>query len=96
MRLTFKLTPADLQDGSWLRVRERRRLPRLLLFACGLILWAATAWLYRSTARINWTFAAFGLVCFVWEDGLFRLLSSIRLTNGAPSLNGMDPPAKML
>lgn len=28
--------------------------------------------------------------------GLFKLLSSIRLTNGAPSLNGMDPPAKML
>ena len=28
--------------------------------------------------------------------GLLKLLSSIRLTNGAPSLNGMDPPAKML
>ena len=28
--------------------------------------------------------------------GLAKLLSSIRLTNGAPSLNGMDPPAKML
>ena len=28
--------------------------------------------------------------------GLFKLMSSIRLTNGAPSLNGMDPPAKML
>ncbi|MCA3561686.1 MAG: FGGY-family carbohydrate kinase [Aestuariivirga sp.] len=28
--------------------------------------------------------------------GLFKLLNSIRLTNGAPSLNGMDPPAKML
>ncbi|MEI8180181.1 FGGY-family carbohydrate kinase [Aestuariivirga sp.] len=28
--------------------------------------------------------------------GLFKLMASIRLTNGAPSLNGMDPPAKML
>ncbi len=28
--------------------------------------------------------------------GMAKLLSSIRLTNGAPSLNGMDPPAKML
>jgi xylulokinase len=28
--------------------------------------------------------------------GLVKLLSSIRLTNGAPSLNGMDPPSKML
>ncbi|PZF77325.1 hypothetical protein DK847_08365 [Aestuariivirga litoralis] len=28
--------------------------------------------------------------------GLFKLMNSIRLTNGAPSLNGMDPPAKML
>ena len=32
----------------------------------------------------------------VFGYGLFKLLSSIRLTNGAPSLNGMDPPAKML
>ena len=28
--------------------------------------------------------------------GAWPLMSSIRLTNGAPSLNGMDPPAKML
>ena len=28
--------------------------------------------------------------------GLLKLLSSIRLTNGAPSLNGMDPSSKML
>lgn len=32
----------------------------------------------------------------VFGYGLLKLLSSIRLTNGAPSLNGMDPPAKML
>ena len=28
--------------------------------------------------------------------GAFKLLSSIWLTNGAPSLNGMDPPGKMM
>ncbi|MBG1230786.1 xylulokinase [Aestuariivirga litoralis] len=28
--------------------------------------------------------------------GLFKLLRSLRLTNGAPSLNGMDPVAKMI
>ncbi len=80
MKLKFKLTPKDLHDGSWLRVRERKRLPRILLFACGIILWAVTAWLYRSTGQINWTFAAVGLVCFVWEDGLFRLLNIMRVS----------------
>ena len=32
----------------------------------------------------------------VFGYGALKLLSSIRLTNGAPSLNGMDPPAKMM
>lgn len=32
----------------------------------------------------------------IFGYGAWKLLSSIRLTNGAPSLNGMDPPAKMI
>jgi xylulokinase len=28
--------------------------------------------------------------------GAYKLLTSVRITNGAPSLNGMDPPAKMM
>ena len=32
----------------------------------------------------------------IFGYGAWKLLNSIRLTNGAPSLNGMDPPAKMI
>ena len=32
----------------------------------------------------------------VFGYGAFKLLSSLWLTNGAPSLNGMDPPGKMM
>jgi xylulokinase len=32
----------------------------------------------------------------IFGYGAFKLLSSLWLTNGAPSLNGMDPPGKMM
>ena len=32
----------------------------------------------------------------IFGYGAFKLLSSLWLTNGAPSLNGMDPPGKMI
>jgi hypothetical protein len=80
MKLKFELTPADLQDGSWLRVRERKRLPRILLFGCGIILWTATVRSYLSTGHLNWTYALVGLVCFIWEDGLFRLLNIMHVS----------------
>lgn len=40
--------------------------------------------------------AAMGGFPPVFGYGAFKLLSSLWLTNGAPSLNGMDPPGKMM
>ncbi len=80
MNLRSKLTAADLQEGSWLRLREQKRLPRILLFACGIVLWGGTGWLYYCSGEVNWTFAIVGLVFFLWEDVLFRLLNSLRVS----------------
>lgn len=51
-------------------------------------------WLDKRAAAIART--VMGGFPRVFGYGAWKLASSIRLTNGAPSLNGMDPPAKMI
>lgn len=47
----------------------------------------------RAAAMIRRAMSGFPTI---FGYGACKLLTSIRLTNGAPSLNGMDPPAKMM
>ncbi len=51
-------------------------------------------WLDKRSAAV--TRAAMGGFPNVLGYGAYKLLSSLWLTNGAPSLNGMDPPGKMM
>lgn len=51
-------------------------------------------WLDKRAAEIART--VMGGFPKIFGYGAWKLASSIRLTNGAPSLNGMDPPAKMM
>ncbi|NMD08519.1 MAG: hypothetical protein GYA66_11140 [Phyllobacteriaceae bacterium] len=51
-------------------------------------------WLDKRSAGL--TRAAMGGFPSVFGYGAYKLATSLWLTNGAPSLNGMDPPGKMM
>ena len=79
MKLRFSMTLADAQSASWLKVKERKRAPRVFLCLLGLAVLIPSGWLLFACGETHWGYAAFAVFCFLWEDVFFRLLVRLRV-----------------
>lgn len=90
----LRKTASDLPNRAAALVMAAQLCGVVPVDAEGTPLQPCLIWLDKRASAV--TRRAMGGFPSVLGYGAFKLLSSLWLTNGAPSLNGMDPPGKMM
>ena len=75
MHLKFTYTMSEIQSGSWLRVRESKKIQRIILIVIGLYLIGTGLWLYPDKGKGSVFAVLFGIFAILWEDVFFRLFN---------------------